>query len=263
MTEFGFPRLYEDGTITVCKAIKGIKRPGKGGYSLGKRKKSFELTARKKRLIRCSALRQFLTKKNKLLFATLTFPGKVSQKYANETFHKFVDNLTKNYKLHSYVAVKENHKSGNPHFHVILDIPFTDFRVINKIWNNTFNDRFNFSPNAFTTGRIKFVSNVKQVASYISKYISKAEKHEGYQELITTRIYFISHNVLSNPVLIPENTLIYLLTKYQNTQFSDDHYSIYFLKNVALLPETFILPKEKPSPKREKLPVNEQFSLTF
>ena len=48
MTERGFPRLYEDGTITICTSIKGVKRPK--DYSmqvLGKKKKSFELTSRK------------------------------------------------------------------------------------------------------------------------------------------------------------------------------------------------------------------------
>lgn len=252
--EWGFPRLYEDGTITICKSIKGIKRKGRAGRAgraLGIRKKSFELTPRKRRLIKCSAIRQYLTRKNNCIFATLTFPGKVSQKYANECFSKFVNNLTNNYKLNSYVATKENHKSGNPHFHIILDIPWTDFRTINQVWNNTFNNRFNFSRNAFTTGRNPVISNIKQVVSYITKYINKAESKEIEPE---TRLYFISDNVLSKPGLIDDNTFIYLITKFQYQLKSEDHFSIYFIKNLTCLPEFYISKRPEKIDKRPKKP---------
>ena len=80
MMDYGFPRLYEDGTITVCKAIKGVKRrkiDSKTMTKLGKRKKSFELTSRKKRLIRCSAIRQYLSKKKQcnVLYVDLSWEG--------------------------------------------------------------------------------------------------------------------------------------------------------------------------------------------
>ena len=237
---FGFPRLYEDGTITVCKSVKGHKKNLKREIDykkLGKRKKSFELTSRKKRLIKCSAIRQYHLKKYSLKFVTLTFPGKVNQSYANECFSKFIDNLTNNYKLYSYVAVKENHKSGNPHFHLIIDIPFVDYRILNKAWNKTFSDKFNFSNNAFTSGRNSVISNIRQITSYVTKYISKAENSDN--ELKETRIYFISTNILSNPQLIDENTLIYLTTKFKYKFYSNDHYSIYLIKNLSCLPEFY------------------------
>ena len=238
--DLGYPRLYEDGTITVCKAVKGHCKGKKREIdykSLGKKKKSFELTSRKKRLIRCSAIRQFYLKKYSLKFVTLTFPGKVNQNYANECFSKFVENLSKHYKLNSYVAVKENHKSGNPHFHCIFDLPFTDYRLLNKIWNHTFNDRFKFSNNAFTSGNNSVVRDIRQITAYITKYIIKAENSDN--SINETRIYFISSNVLSNPQLIDENTFIYLTTKFKYTTKIDDHYSIYFVKKLSCLPEFY------------------------
>ena len=196
------------------------------------------------------------------MFCTLTFPGKVSQKYANECFSKFVENLTKNYKLNSYVSVKENHKSGNPHFHCLFDIPFVNFSTLNKSWNSTFSDRLHYSRNAFTTGKRRFAADVRQVASYITKYITKSESKD---QLIETRLYFISENVLSRPELIDENTLIYLTTKFANKFFSTDHFSIYMLINFSCLPEYYNMHRRRPKKEKKpkKIPDSLQANLTF
>jgi hypothetical protein len=294
MREYGFPRLYEDGTITICNAIRGTHRHDlkeeveKNKFvTLGKRKKSFELTGRKKRLIRSSAIRQFITKKRNILFCTLTFPGEVTQKYANQCFSKYVENLKLNYALKSYIAVKENHVSGNPHFHCLFDIPFQDFKNLNRAWNFTFRDKFSFSANAFTTGKRKFVENIKAVSHYITKYISKAEKpffdiknedlikmnyrellelekkDQAFNELISTRIYFISENVLSSPKLIDDNTLMYLRTKFQHDIHVTDDYTIIFLKDFADLPENYLIPKRKKPKKKKIIPDSLPYNLDF
>lgn len=286
MTELGFPRLYEDGTLTVCRSIKGVHRPkSQGGRALGKRKKTFALNSRKKRTIRSSAIRQFITRKRKILFCTLTFPKTVTHEYANKCFSKYVENLSKNYALKSYVCVKENHESGNPHFHCLFDIPFQDFKLLNKAWNHTFNDRFKFSPNAFTTGRRKFAEDIRQVGSYITKYITKAEfrnisneeliklswqellkieiEYIKYQKLIATRTYFISENVLSRPQIISENNMIYLITRFEHKVFFSDQYTIYFLKDFADLPENYQLSLEKKVKKPKIIPDAMPINLDF
>jgi hypothetical protein len=258
--DYGFPRLYEDGTITVCKAIKGIKRPGKGGRELGKKKKSFELTGRKKKLIRCSAIRQFLAKDRKILFCTLTFSKKLpksyeNEKWSNECFSKFMENLKENYGLRSYVVVREDqnkHGEYHLHFHCLLEIPFADFKVLNRAWCHTWGGRMPFSRNAFTTGRQKFAENITQVAYYITKYIGKSEKSYNEGNHPDTRVYFISENVLSKPQIINENTLIYLVTKYQPTVYSNEHYSVYLIRDFFCLPERFAPYKRPPKPKKPK-----------
>ena len=266
MLEQGFPRLHEDGTIVICKAVKGVKRKKLGSkemQKLSKRKRSYELTPRKKRIIKNSGIRQYIKAKNKILFCTLTFPGKVDQKYANKCFSNYVDNLETNYKLNSYVAVKENTKKGTPHFHCLFDLPFTDFKKLNRAWNSTFSDRFAFSNNAFTTGSRKFATDIRQITAYMLKYITKAEKGQDYDELTSTRLYFISNNVLSNPQLIDENTLIYLTCKYEHHIIVSDHYTIYFLKNFAGLPENFIHKKTIKRKKPNKIPDSFQPNLCF
>lgn len=297
--EFGLPRLYEDGTITICKGVKGVRRTGKktGGKALGSRKKSFELTPRKKRLIRCSALRQYITKKHKILFCTLTFPVKLeaneaNEKWANECFSKFVENLKQNYKLNSYVSVREHeNKKGSYHlhYHCLFDIPFTNFKTLNKAWNHTFRDRMPFSPNAFTTGTAKFAKNIKQVASYITKYIVKSDhnhpekiskerlvkmhwrellsieqKFIEYMSHLNTRIYFIDHKTTSQPEIITENTLIYLTTKYECRFFVQDHFSVYQLINFSCLPSDYVWKKPpKKEPKKKIIPDSFQPNFNF
>lgn len=296
MIEFGFPRLYEDGTITICKSVKGVKHSGKskGGKQLGLRKKSFELTARKKRLIRCSAIRQFYTAKYKILFCCLTFPVKLeateeNERWANQCFSKFVENLKQNYKLQSYVSVREHeNKAGSYHlhFHCLFDIPFTNFKTLNKAWNSAISDRMPFSANAFTTGKQKFAVNIKQVASYITKYIVKADylrlktsdiikmswrellnyeiKLKEYLSHLNTRIYFIDHKTTSAPQIIDENTLIYLTTKFNFNFFVQDNYSVYTIQGFSCLPEDYVIKKpRKKEPKKKIIPDSFQPNFDF
>lgn len=250
--------LHESGMLVVCRSASGQKKPGnigKAGKELGKRKKSFELNNKKKRIIRNSAIRQSLIKKYQIVFLTLTFPGRISQKYANECFSKFIENLTTNYKLNSYVSVKENHKSGVPHFHCLLDIPFINFSTINRAWNSTYRGRLKFSPNAVTTGRDRIIKNVDKAAKYISKYISKAEKSTDYDKLIETRLYFISENVLSTPARINEGTMEYLLhiNKFTLQKIERSEFIVYFFKDFFCLPEDFAPKKPPPKPEKKEL----------
>lgn len=242
-------RLYEDGTI-----IKTADSPGRnlrGGAIPGCIKKTFEIKAKHKRLIRSSAIRQALTAKYKILFCTLTFPREISQYDANKCFSNFVDNLKTNYKLHSYVAVKENTKRGRPHYHCLFDLPFTDFKKLNRAWIRAISDYMPGSNNAFTTGRNPIVSDVHLVARYISKYITKAKTA---QETVkpTTRQYFLSENIAARPGVIDWNTLIYLLTKRKYSLYQGDFFTVYKIHDFAILPEKLTTPKRPPPKKPPK-----------
>lgn len=208
------------------------------------KRKHFELNGKHKRFIRSSAIRQALIAKYRLLFATLTFPQDINQKEANKCFSNFVDNLSTNHKLHSYVAVKENTKKGRPHFHVILDIPFTDFKVLNKAWCASFRNHCNYSNNAFTTGRNPIVRSVDQVAKYITKYITKAERGNDSVKP-TTRQYFVSQNVHCRPTVIPSWLKSYLLHKQGAEHYESDFFTWYRLYNFMDLPEVYLKEMER------------------
>lgn len=158
-----------------------------------------------------------------------------------------MDNLKTNYKLHSYVAVKENTKRGRPHFHCVLDIPFTDFKKLNSAWCSSFRNYMPGSNNAFTTGRRPIVSHVHDVSRYITKYITKTE---AAQQTVKpeSRQYFISENIQSKPGLIQFNTLIYLLTKSKYSIYVGDWFTVYKIHDFATLPEKWTT-KPKPPPK--------------
>lgn len=242
-------RLYEDGTLISAKDYHGAKP--KGGKELGKRTKFFRMTPKKRRLIRSSAIRLKLLSKKPVLFCTLTLPTNIGAKSANRAVSNFLDNLKTNYKLKNYVGTRELTKNGRSHYHFIMDIPFTSFKTLNKAWNAALSPYCPFSPNAFTTGEHPYVHDVHKVARYISKYITKIEGDANNPALISDRCYFISRGCLSAPADIEYNTMMYLITKYDNSVKHYDNFSVYYLKNFVCLPEYINL---QPAKKRAKPP---------
>lgn len=227
-------RLYEDGCLTITKSGSG-NRKAKGGKELGKKQKYFDLKGKKK-IIRSSIIKQWNFKKHRILFGTLTFPDKIKNKQANECLHRFLDNLYHNYNLHSHVVVKELHKSGNPHFHVLFDIPYIAFNRINSAWNSAYRDFFSYSSNSFTTGKKKTVTNIKGVIKYASKYVSKAEVYNDIPEEYVNdyrknRLFFCSYNVLSVGYNIIPAAEDYIKKYYGAILIVEtDYFDFYFLR---------------------------------
>jgi hypothetical protein len=233
-------RLYEDGTLISCADSMG--NPGaKGGQELGKRKKSYRLKQRHKRLIRCSALRLAVLARRPVLFCTLTFPEQIDPGTANKCFSNFVDNLKTNYKLRNYVATAELTKAGRTHFHCILDIPLRNYQDYNKAWTATFPNHFARPRNSFRTGSAKYrnpwTKDVRRVAGYIAKYITKTPGGDLYPIQYDARKYFISSEALTKPEEINYNSFIYYVTKYGSTVHVGDHFTVYRLKDFVILPE--------------------------
>ena len=244
-------KLYEDGTI-----IRYAPSPGgrpRGGSVNGSRHKTFEINGKHKRLIRSSAQRQALCVKYKLLFCTLTFPKNIDQKLANKCFSNFVDNLTTNYNLNSYVAVKENTKIGRPHFHCLFDLPYQDYKKLNLAWCRSFRSYMPYSPNAFTTGRRPIISNIKDVARYITKYITKTERAQS-EIKPETRQYFISRNVSSRPQDISEWQLEYLISKFGYERYDGDFFTWFRLYDFYDPPEKYKPIADSPRKKKPKMP---------
>lgn len=248
-------RLYENGTITIVPFHRHHgKPPGNKGN-----KKTFRLSSGRKRLIECSSIRMWYNKKYSLKWGCLTFSTKVDHKEANKCLSKFLENLKQNYKLNSYVITKELHKSGNPHYHFIFDIPFTDFRRLNNSWCNACSSIMPYSFNALTTGRKPVIKDIKGVINYITKYISKADNIK----ISETRNYFIDHNTLSNGKIIDYNDYLYLISKFKSKTIVKDKFTIVYLKKFAFLPEKIITDYKKKTVKPKKIPDSLPYNFDF
>jgi len=243
-------RLYEDGTIISYADSKGQHL--KGGREIGKITKTFKMDSRKTRVVRSSVMRLRLKAKRSVLFCTLTFPMDITSKQANKVLSNYLDNLKTNFKLKNYVITRELTKRGRPHYHCVLNIPFTDFKKLNRAWCSAFSCYHPFVGNAFTTGRNPWVKDVGTLAAYITKYISKMPDKD-YPSDDTARWYFISRECRSTPATIGYNTMMYLITKYESSIFVGDNFTVYKLKSFACLPE-FAEPKERKPKKVFKPP---------
>jgi hypothetical protein len=248
-------RLYENGVITITPLHRSFGTP-KGNKGSAK---TFKIDSKRKRLIQCSAIRMFLTKKFTIKWGALTFSAPVDEKEANKCLSRFIDNLKLNYNVKSYIFVKELHKSGNPHYHFLFDMPFVDFRRLNRAWCLACSDIMPFSNNAFTTGRKPIVKDIKGIVNYITKYITKANE----AKLSKSRNYFIDHSTLSKSKLIGYNDYVYLITKFKSNTVFKDHFTIVYLKNFYFLPEKIIRTpiKKIKTPKKipDFLPINFKF----
>lgn len=158
----------------------------------GETPKKFRITNTHYRRIADQAAYLKETQKFKLLFITLTF-GKfkkngITDKQANECFSKFMENLSANYGRGNYIAVKEHGDENNRvHFHLIIDMPFVDFRALNRAWCAATSDYCDYSPNALTTDReARFIKSTVSAVKYICKYISKARGQESNSRVIFT-----------------------------------------------------------------------------
>jgi len=131
--------------------------------------------------------------KNKMLFLTLTLPPfkkninpKNVEYEINKFFSKFIENLSKNYGLNHYLAVREgNGVTKRYHYHLIAVLPFTDFRKLNSAWCNAISNICETSKNALTTDReARFIKSTSSAVRYICKYISKARGQKSKTRII-------------------------------------------------------------------------------
>lgn len=220
--------------------------------SLGKRQKTWRLDPATRRKIQCSAIRLFHQRRNTIKFFTLTFSKQINHESANQCLSRFLENLTKNYSCSGYVVTREDHKSGVPHYHLLCDIPFIKFSVLNRAWFNSCRDFIVFSPCLLRTDKKNscVVRTVDQVSRYISKYISKERDPETkrYEKVYNSRIYFIDQGSLSKSMIISDIQLTWLKVKHGIWKTIErDHFTIIYLYNFEFLPEKYLptLAKQK------------------
>lgn len=119
----------------------------------------------------------------RLSFVTLTFLNKVEDKQAVDVLRKFLDNVKKRSTDFQYVWVAERQTknaefAGNVHFHIITN----KYWKIDKWWNywldlqkkNGIQPRDkDFKPSSAFDVKQLNSSNIRSIASYVTKYVTK------------------------------------------------------------------------------------------
>lgn len=140
----------------------------------------------------------------KINFITLTLssPQCHSDKVIkSQLLNQFITELRQKFKLQNYIWRAERQKNGNLHFHITTDI-YVGWQWIQRTWNRVQNklnyiDKFedkhgHRNPNSTD---IHSVKNLKNVAAYLTKYLTKNDKNA---KVIEGRQWFISQNLSKN-----------------------------------------------------------------
>lgn len=183
------------------------------------KKKEFYITPKIRRKISSGAALMALekTKSENLIFLTLTFPFDLSENEANEYWSKFAENLKENYKCTAFISVKELTKSGRPHFHCLLRMPYQRISKINRAWCMTWREKHNWVSNAVRTEKGNMVvRSVRRAVRYCTKYVCKSmEEKVKYN----SRCVFLSHNIIDKGTDIPDGKMfIEFVKEYQKSQ---------------------------------------------
>ena len=241
-------RLYENGNITVTSWGSGYFVKDKDNYinnetankvENGKKKKTYSIDSRNYRRISSSAVKLWNKRKNKVIFLTLTFPFDVSARNANKCFSKFIENLKLNYHLNSYLATRELQKNNRSHFHIIADIPFIDVKKLQGAWNKTYREFSPPVPNSLRLGSPEYgtiVKNCKQLVNYICKYCAKSK---NFKYTYSARCFFVSHNIVSNPVDIDYFDFLDLIEEFK-TNFRRYRFSTVVILYNTPLKQSFL-----------------------
>jgi len=175
----------------------------------------------------------------KVNFITLTLSGKqrdVSDKtIKSKLLFPFIRNMRNVYSLRSYVWRAERQRNGNIHFHLTTDT-YIPYDAIRDAWNfqqakyhfiDEFKSRYNSEfPNSTD---VHSVQNIKNLASYLVKYMSKDEKN---LDTIEGKVWDCSTNLKTKERVIFEmqisdfNLLSRLKEQYEDRFKSNDFCSI-------------------------------------
>jgi len=121
------------------------------------------------------------------VFATFTFKENVTNiRTANGYFRNFIRRLSNQYdhKL-AYLTVVEFQKRGAIHYHTIFfNLPFIHMLKFEKIWS-------------YGTTNINGIRKVKDVASYVCKYLTKETLDN---RLVGEKVYFTSRGLKRSEV---------------------------------------------------------------
>ena len=133
----------------------------------------------------------------RLGFITLTLPSVQTHKdsYLNtHLLQPFLRTIKAKYKVNHYVWKAETQGNGNIHYHVIVN-KFIHYKLIRHHWNILLNklgyfDQTKFKESIFeaNTTDVHSVYKVKNLAAYLSKYLSKTKSLSNSVRLTNDRL---------------------------------------------------------------------------
>lgn len=112
-------------------------------------------------------------------FITLTFADNVTDvEYANKKFNIWRRNLKRSKSDFKYICVPEFQKRGAIHYHLLTNIDYTDFKILNQEEKRIYNKKSGWQVGRSVKGWIYGYSMTKDlkdinVVGYISKYMTK------------------------------------------------------------------------------------------
>jgi hypothetical protein len=220
-------RFFENGDI--IRIANGNKVPDKEN---GNRRKCYEMDYTAYRKLASSCVNMFATKRYNPVFFTFTIPtGIITEQQANKCFSKLLENLTKNYKLHSYVWTKEIGGGTNIHYHVIFDIPFSNLNRIKLAWFHSYrhiDSRFANNNLRLPLEQKATINTLDKCLRYICKYATKARKRE-YQ----ARCYGISRNIQSRPRDLTQDEFYLLINSFPDIKtYNFKYLTVYSIQNI-------------------------------
>jgi len=150
------------------RTVKVSFKSNRGDYKKKKQSKKSDFSvyrARERvyRIVRANEERQKKSKRKSVFFTLTTKDQITSHKQSNAKIKGFIRRLNHylGYKV-KYIIVPELHKSNAIHYHgVFFNLPFIPVRVFSRdIWTHGYTD-------------IQLPRKIRNVASYISKYLTK------------------------------------------------------------------------------------------
>lgn len=201
-----------------CMLSGSLSCPGhRKQVETGRKEKTFKVDNVIYRKMASSAHDLVKTSSYKTLFITLTLPEFINktepdEKYVNECFSKFLENIRKNYNCTGYIAVRERGNDNNRlHYHLLCSIPYISFAALNSAWCAAISDICLFSRNAIrTTKQTLFIKNPGKALRYVCKYFAKS-KHQSSR----SRLVFMSNNLIKKPIYRPGLNIVDLLRPYK------------------------------------------------
>ena len=225
--------LYKSGLLIISKPI--YRDPD--DFKEPKQKKIREYIV-KPNAVRSACVDLWHKRKSKnLLFFTVTIPFKINEVELSRIWNHFLNNLRNNYKVTNYVWVKEiQTKTGNIHYHVLVDRNRIGIKHLQDTWNNCINfitgtmPKFN---NSVRLGKRPIVSHIQTVANYLSKYITKGDD----AIIFCSRAYGYSKSFIIKRPLSNDEILRLWHSGRCKMIISDHFFNVYIVDNFYDLPE--------------------------
>ncbi|MBL7058662.1 hypothetical protein ISS03_04965 [Patescibacteria group bacterium] len=190
-------------------------------------------------------------------FLTLTFAKEITElKQANPIFNNFTKRMLNKYSNFEYLAVPEFQKRGRVHYHVACKFNLPEFKdkedereferwFAKNLWRNGFID-------------VRPISNVKNIGSYISKYLGK----EMFDKRFFRKKKFFYSKTLNMPEVYrkrreikeftdffePETMKPVFESDFYSKHTGDTTYKVYALEDINNIEELkgFLMPEDNP-----------------